>query len=156
MPDTLQSVVIGAASGVVSSVITYYATRARSRLDLSVARETELHNARLTQYKKLWPMFEDLSRYGRAKPVTHAILKSVSDSTRAWYYAEGGLYLTPASRDPYFRWKRALQALLDNPVFRSDPNQEIPAAAVDAMTAILTELHARLSEDLDTRRTRLF
>jgi len=156
MPDTLQSVLIGAVSGAVSAVVTYYATRARSRLDLSVTRETALHDARLTAYKKLWPMFEDLSRYGRAQPVTYEILKSVSDRTRTWYYEEGGLYLTPASRDPYFRWKRALQTLLDNPAYRNDPKREVPRPDVDGMTEILSELHKSLSDDLDTRRTRLF
>lgn len=156
MADTLQSVLIGAASGAVSALITYYATRARSRLDLSVTQETAIHQARLDAYKKLWPMFEDLARYGRAQPVTYEILKSVSDQTRGWYYEEGGLYLTPASRDPYFRWKRALQALLDDAAFRNDPKREIPKEAVDEMTGILSELHKNLSDDLDTRRTRLF
>ena len=82
MPDTLQSVLIGAVAGGLSSAITYYSTRAKSRLDLTVAQELEIHNARLTQDKKLWPLFEDLARYGRAKAVTHEVLTSVSDKTR--------------------------------------------------------------------------
>ena len=67
----------------------YYATRAKSRLDLTVTRETELHNARLAQYKKLWPTLKPLARYGREKAVTHAALTEVSNVTRDWYFAEG-------------------------------------------------------------------
>ena len=156
MPDTLQSVLIGAVAGGLSSAITYYSTRAKSRLDLTVARELEIHNARLTQYKKLWPLFEDLARYGRAKAVTHEVLTSVSDKTREWYYAEGGLYLTAASRKPYFSWKKAMQALLDDPDLQRHPERPIPPEAVDHMVRTLSELHASLSEDLDTRRKTLF
>jgi hypothetical protein len=156
MPDTLQSVLIGAVAGGLSSVITYYSTRAKSRLDLTVTRELETHNARLAQYKKLWPMFEPLARYGRANAVTHQVLTSVSDKTREWYYAEGGLYLTAASREPYFAWKKAMQALLDDPDLQRHPDRPIPPEAVDHMVRTLSDLHARLSEDLDTRRKTLF
>jgi len=73
LPDTLQSVIIGAVSGGLSAIVTYYSTRARSKLDLTVARETELHTARLTQYKTLWPMLKQLSRYGHRRPARQPV-----------------------------------------------------------------------------------
>jgi hypothetical protein len=65
MADTLQSVFLGAVGGAFSAVITYYATRAQSRLGLTTARDTELYASRLAKYKALWPMLEPLARYGR-------------------------------------------------------------------------------------------
>jgi hypothetical protein len=156
MPDTLHSVIIGAVSGALSAVVTYYATRAKSRLDLTVARETELHNARLAQYKKLWPTLKPLARYGREKAVTHAALTEVSNVTRDWYFAEGGLYLTPASRKPYFRWKKHMQELLDDKTLQAHPDQPIEEKDLQAMVKAIGDLHASLSEDLDTRRKSLF
>jgi hypothetical protein len=156
MPDTLQSVIIGTVSGALSAVVTYYSTRAKSRLDLAVARDAELHNARLTQYKTLWPMLRPLSRYGREKAVTHATLSEVSRLTRDWYFAEGGLYLTAASRKPYFRWKKHMQELLDDVDLQAHPDQPIEEKDLQAMVQAIGDLHARLSEDLDTRRKSLF
>lgn len=156
MPDTLQSVIIGAVSGVLSAVVTYYSTRAKSRLDLTVARDTELHNARLTQYKLLWPMLKPIARYGRENAVTHAVLTEVSNRTRDWYFAEGGLYLTAASRTPYFRWKKHMQELLDDVHLQEHQNQPIPEKDLQSMVKAIGDLHASLSEDLDTRRKSLF
>ena len=59
-------------------------------------------------------MLKPLARYGREKAVTYAALSEVSRLTRDWYFAEGGLYLTAASRKPYFRWKKHMQELLDD------------------------------------------
>jgi hypothetical protein len=155
MPDTLQSVIIGAVSGLLSALITYYSTRAKSKLDITVARETELYNARMTQYKLLWPMLEKLARYGRNQAVTHAVLTDVSNSTRAWYFHAGGIYLTSASRKPYFRWKKRMQALLDNEELRKQPHKPIEGRDLHAMVDAIGHLHASLSEDLETRRRSL-
>jgi hypothetical protein len=156
MPDTLHSLIIGAVSGALSAAVTYYSTRAKSRLDLTVARDTELHAARLAQYKALWPMLKTLARYGREKAVTHAALSEVSASTRDWYFAEGGLYLTSASRKPYFRWKKHMQALLDDVYLQAHPDERIEDKDLQAMVKAIGDLHAALSEDLDTRRKSLF
>jgi hypothetical protein len=155
MPDTIQSFIIGAVSGVLSAVLTYYSTRAKSRLELTVAREMELHKARVEQYLLLWPHFKVLARYGRDEPVTHAVLAKVSALTRDWYYGGGGLYLTSASREPYFRWKRLLQALLDDPALQARPTEAIEALQLQAMVDAIGDLHTTLSEDLEARRRSL-
>lgn len=155
MPETLQSIIIGAVSGVLSAIVTYYSTRARSKLDLTVARETELYNARFAQYKMLWPILKPLARYGRDKAVTHTVLTEVSNQSRDWYFAEGGLYLTAASRKPYFLWKSHMQQLLDNKKLQEFPDKAIPNRDLHAMVDAIGHLHASLSEDLETRRRSL-
>ena len=100
-------------------------------------------------------MLKQLSRYGRDTPVTHAVLTGVSNATRDWYYAEGGLYLTAASREPYFRWKKQMQQLLDNTHLQAHPDKSIKDEDLRAMIDAIGDLHASLSEDLETRRRSL-
>src|SRR4030081_1678738 len=94
MADTLQSVFIGGAAGFVSAVVTYFSTRAKTRLELAVEYDKKLQDSRLEAYKKLWAMLEPLARFGRDKTVTHEDLRGISDRSRAWYFREGGIYLT--------------------------------------------------------------
>ena len=100
MTETLNSVIVGAVAGFLSAIITHLSTRAKIRLDLVAEYDKQLQESRLEAYKKLWPMLEPLARYGRAQPVTHAVLRSISDETRKWYFQTGGIYLTQRSRGP--------------------------------------------------------
>lgn len=58
MADTLSSVLIGGAAGLVSSVLTHFSTRAKMRLDLASVYDKQLQESRLTAYKELWSMLE--------------------------------------------------------------------------------------------------
>jgi hypothetical protein len=86
--DTLQSVFIGGAAGLVSAIITHLSTRAKVRLDLAAEYDKNLQESRLEAYKLLWAMLEPMAKYGR-EPVTHAVIRSISDKTRTWYLREG-------------------------------------------------------------------
>jgi hypothetical protein len=152
MADTIESVLIGGAAGVVSAVLTHFSTRAKIRLDLAAAYDKKLQETRLEAYLKLWGMLEPLARYGREQPVTHAVLRDVSSKSRAWYFQTGGIYLTQASRDPYFRWKELMQPLLDSPKYSQRPDVAIDAAELAPVIAAGSVLRTSLSDDIGTKR----
>jgi hypothetical protein len=152
MADTLQSVFIGGAAGFVSAVVTYFSTRAKTRLELAVEYDKKLQDSRLEAYKKLWAMLEPLARFGRDKTVTHEDLRGISDRSRAWYFREGGIYLTRASRGPYFRWKELMQPLLDNNQFADQPKAPIPETELDEVISAGSTLRTSLSDDIGTKR----
>jgi hypothetical protein len=146
--DTLQSVLIGGAAGLVSAVITHFSTRAKIRLDLAAEYDKSLQEARLEKYIKLWGMMKDLPKYGRA-PVTYKMIRSISDDTKQWYFDGGGIYLTKRSRDPYLKWKALLEPLLDA---EHKPEDVVHDDQINLIVAAGSTLRTRLSEDIGTKR----
>jgi hypothetical protein len=155
MTDTLNSVLIGAVAGLLSAVITHFATRAKIRLDLAAEYDKGLQESRLAAYKVLWEMFERLARYGRDEPITYAILRDISGKSKTWYFRTGGIYLTRASAAPYFAWKAAMQPVLDDAELAKRPDAPIPKDYTETINIIVraaSTLRTSLSEDIGTRR----
>ena len=147
----VQALIAGAAGGALSAIVTYFSTRAKLRLDLAAEYDKQLQEQRLAVYKQLWAMLEPLARYGREKPVTLATLRTLSSATRTWYFQVGGIYLTGATRAPYFRWKELMQSLLDR---HADATAEttIPDDRLREVIAAASELRTHLSDDIGTKR----
>src|SRR2546422_2729408 len=101
-------------------------------------------------FAAIW--LEPLARYGCDKPVTHAVLRAISDQTRSWYFQKGGIYLTKRSRKPYFKWKEVMQPLLDDPNLAAEPDREIDKVRLDATVAAGSALRTALSDDIGTKR----
>jgi hypothetical protein len=156
MADTLNSVLIasgaGVVSGLASAAITYFSTRAKFRFDLAAEYDKKLQETRLEAYLKLWAMLEPLARFGREKPVSHAVLFEVSNQTRKWYFQTGGIYLTQASRVPYFRWKELMQQLLDSPTYSANPGTPIEEPQLAPVIAASSALRTSLSDDIGTKQ----
>ena len=152
MPDTFQSILIGGAAGMVSAIITHLSTRAKIRLDLAAEYDKKLQESRLETYKELWAMLEQLARYGRDESVTYAVIRSISDKTRSWYFQKGGIYLTKRSRKPYFKWKKVMQPVLDASDLANQPNVEINSEQLKLIVAAGSALRTALSDDIGTKR----
>ena len=151
MADTFQSVLIGGAAGLVSAIITHFSTRAKIRLDLAAEYDKNLQESRLEAYKELWAMLEPLARYGR-EPVTRAVLRSISDKTRTWYFQRGGIYLTARSRKPYFKWKALMEPFLDDSNVASKPDAPVPLEQLELVLDAGSSLRTALSDDIGTKR----
>jgi hypothetical protein len=156
MAATIESVLIaggaGLVSGLVSAALTYFSMRAKIRLDLAAEYDKKLQETRLEAYLKLWAMFEPLARFGRVKPITHAVLLDVSNQTRNWYFQVGGIYLTQASRGPYFRWKELMQPLLDGPEYARSPDTPIEERELEPVIKASSALRTSLSDDIGTKQ----
>jgi hypothetical protein len=151
LADTLQSVLIGGAAGLVSAIITHFSTRAKIRLDLAAEYDKKLQESRLEAYKLLWAMLEPMAKYGR-EPVTHAVILSISDKTRTWYFQTGGIYLTERTRKPYFTWKALIERLLEDSGFADQPQASIPPLHLQPILAAASALRTALSDDIGTKR----
>jgi hypothetical protein len=94
---------LGAAA--IASFVSYRIARWNIRKDL----EVELRRQKLDAFKKLWAISQPLAKYGRAEPVTTETIAQLSQDLRRWYFEEGGMFLTDASRDKYFEFQESLQ-----------------------------------------------
>jgi len=142
----------GLVSGLTSAYVTYISTRDKIRLELAAEYDKTLQEARLEAYLKLWEILEPLARFGREKPVTHAVLLGVSNQSRTWYFRVGGIYLTQVSRAPYFRWKELMQPLLDSPNYARSPETSIEETELGPVIAAASALRTRLSDDIGTKQ----
>lgn len=152
MADTFQSILIGGGAGLVSAIVTYFATRAKIRLDLAAQYDKQLQDSRLETYKELWGMLEPLARFGRTELITYEVIRSISDQTRIWYFHKGGIYLTQRSRKPYFKWKGVMQPVLDDRKLASQPHREIDEPQLERILTAGSALRTALSDDIGTKR----
>ena len=85
---------VGLVAGFIGSVLQGMLAE-RTRIDESV-RAT-----RLECYTKLWRKTELLPAYPVAAEVTYDELLALTEEMRDWYFREGGMYLSEASRKRY-------------------------------------------------------
>jgi hypothetical protein len=151
MADTIESILIGAAAGLGSAILTHFSTRAKIRLDLAAEYDKVLQESRLHHYKELWALLEPTAKYGRA-PVTHDVIRTLTNKSRDWYFEKGGIYLTVETRKPYFEWKRLLEELYADEALAQHPQTAIPEERLAPMLKAASELRTALSDDIGTKR----
>ena len=149
---SVSSLVIGLVSGVISSILTYFGTRSKIRLDMTVEYDKALHDKRLALYKELWPKTKPLPRFEQHFALTYNTIMKVAAETRDWYFNEGGIYLSKHSRKPYFDLKEQLQRVLDNKKLEATPDAKIDTKTCKAIIKAASRLRTSLADDIRTRR----
>ncbi len=146
------SVITGLISGIISSALTYFGTRSKIRLDMTVEYDKGLHNKRLELYKDLWPKTKPLAEFTAESPLSYDIIKTVAEQTRDWYFAEGGIYLSKRSRRPYFKLKGLMQRVLDDTALQREHIKAIDTPRAKKILAAARRLRTSLADDIHTRR----
>jgi hypothetical protein len=153
--ETAISLLTGLISAAVAAVITYFATRSKIRLELTIEYDKEIRKKRLELYEKLWILLKPLARFSAEEKITYSTVKDISAQMRDWYFDDfGGIYLSRQSRKPYFKLKEALQDVIDDPKLK-DTNIELSGKCRKKLDAILgwgKILRDSLSEDIQTRK----
>jgi hypothetical protein len=125
MSDAVLASTVTAAAGVVVASITGVLGYRSARWSLRKELEVDLRRQRLDAFKALWALSEPLAKYGRTGPASHvtpASLEALSNKLRHWYFAQGGMFLTDASRDAYYAFQDALQTVVQS---AEDKDQEL-------------------------------
>ena len=138
--------ITGLASGIVSAVLTYFGTRSKIRLDLSAEYDKELRASRLEVYKELWKLLKPLARYSRESPLTYSVVKKTSEDMRDWYFDRGGIYLSRASRDPYFEMKKAMQVIIDDTTLAERSDEPLSGREIAVVLKKGTALRKSLAD----------
>jgi hypothetical protein len=148
---SVASVITGFVSGILSSVVTYFSTRSKIRLDLAVEYDKDLRQKRLELYRELWPKTKPLAEFSAEAPITFEVIKAVSGEMRDWYFAEGGIYLSKRSRRPYFNLKSLMQEILDDNSLQQDHAKPIHGTQLKKILVAARELRTSLSDDIRAR-----
>lgn len=149
----VSSLITGFASGIISSVLTYFSTRSKIRLDMRVEYDKTLHDKRLELYTKLWPSTEPLGRYVPHFSLTYNKVSKVAAEMHQWYFNEGGIYLSKHSREPYFDLKKQMLRVIDDKRLAATPDARIEdEETCNAILDAATTLRTSLADDIRTRR----
>jgi hypothetical protein len=146
------SIIAGLVSGIISSTLTYFGTRSKIRLDMTVEYDKALHQKRLDLYKELWPKTKPLAEFAAEVPLSYNVIKQVTEQMRDWYFQEGRIYLSRRSRRPYFDLKTLLQAVLDDEKLQCEPNKELATHRAREIRAAAGNLRTSLADDIRARR----
>jgi hypothetical protein len=152
MNDILPSLLTGLISGAITAVVTYFATLAKARLDLSIEYDKELRQERLKAYKDLWKRLESLAPYSPKKPLTYQLVKSTSEDLRDWYFEFGGIYLSQECRESYFALKESLQRVIDNPGLMKEKTRTLEPELAGTLRKQGSIQRTALSDDIGSRR----
>ena len=152
MNTALISLLSGFISGAITAVITYFATRSKAILDLTIEHDRELRKERLTAYQKLWPELKALARYSAERPLSYEIIKETSEKMRDWYFSPDGIFLSARSRGPYFDLKAEMQKVIDDDELRDHKRKLKDTTYIKTIHEYATALRASLSDDVGTRR----
>ena len=106
---SLMATVVTAASAVGVAALTGLVSYRIARWNLRKDFEVELRRQKLDAFKKLWAISQPLAKYGRTEAVTTSVIARLSQELRKWYFEEGGMFLSDASRDKYFEFQQSLQ-----------------------------------------------
>ena len=109
--------------------------------------DENLRTQRLRLYPALWALTSAVPRWPRADPA-HAALNDLHRNLRAWYYSEGGMFLSKIARDRYGQFQELIAAIL-----KALPEERsLSTRTYDDLVETASALRTALTEDLDTRR----
>jgi len=129
---SVMATVVTAASAMGVAALTGLVSYRITRWNIRKEFEIELRKQRLDAFKKLWAISQPLALYGRKEPVTRAVISRLAQDLRQWYFEEGGMFLSDASRDKYMALQESLQKAIRSPGGGAEPVAE--PDALDAKT----------------------
>jgi len=104
----------------------------------------------------LWATLEPLAKYARGRPgrPTRDEIEKLAARLRAWYFKDGGLYLSADAREAYFHLQDALTAVVTSRRWAADgnPSDEIDPDTFESLRRIGSWLRTALTYDVGTRR----
>lgn len=140
--------VVALVTGVVGLVTAAVLALVNSAISARAGVDENLRQQRLTVYPALWNASAAFSRWPE-QTVTRASLVALHERLRAWYYSEGGLFLSTAARARYGDVQELIAKLLEG--HGSADEKLSPDRYTDLMNTA-SALRTALTEDLDTRR----
>jgi hypothetical protein len=144
MADPVVAVVSGAASAIIAGVLTYVTAVLKIRRDLAAQYDADLRRDRIGVYKELWKSLQPLARYAPERSLTCADAHALAGQLRSWYFEQGGLYLSEASREAYFGLQDALKDI--HPSDKPLSKEEVAMLRERGST-----LRTHLTKDVGTR-----
>jgi hypothetical protein len=133
-----------------TAIVTAFATALiNSWLQTREQTAESLRQLRLDHYPAVWKLTSQVSIWPRQQLSSHDVMRLHRD-LRAWYYNDGGLYLSENARERYGHLQEGIAAYVDSRTSSAD----IAPADYGHMMELASDFRHGLTEDLETRRKR--
>ena len=123
---------------------TLLATRIQAAHGAAQAQRDRLLNLRTDSYRRLWSLTKELQRTPALDRLTKEALEDLVEKLDAWYFDDGGIYLSERCRTAYFDLLRAVTGAASSTPLRTDRYSELYRHA--------SLLRANLAREIDTRQ----
>ena len=152
MDNTILVAVISGLFGLISGGFgTYLGAILKYRKELESAFDREIRKERIRVYPKLWQLLDVFARYDAPAPLDATRLETISVSMRAWFFEDGGIFLSDRARDSYFALKKNLRFVVEASHKRG--TSALQDDEVKQLIESASLLRAHLTKDLGTRRS---
>jgi hypothetical protein len=126
--------------------------RQRLTQELRAEYDKDLLQHRIAAYQALWKITGRFPLYGKDTPVTIQVTQQLTIELRKWYFEEGGIFFTEASRDAYFALQKRVKQILEEELRDQPSETELPFAIYGSIQEHCSALRSKLVEDVGTRR----
>lgn len=147
MSNEILAALIGAFAGIAG---TYLTAILKYRKDLEAEYDESLRDQRIKEYLKLWKLTGLLAKYGQFAPVCYKDLQTLTLDLRVWYFENGGMFLSDASRDRYFALQEALKTVLADQ--HNMLEQAVDPDTYERLRSAGSLLRTSMAADVGTRR----
>jgi hypothetical protein len=106
---------------------------------------------RINTYADLWKKLEPLAKYGVNPSFSKGDANELAKSLRAWYFEQGGLFLSSAAREAYFDLQGVLTRLIGGMGWGNPEQAELTSEAREYLRTYGSRLRTSLSRDVGTR-----
>jgi hypothetical protein len=141
---SLLTLTVGA---IVSGIVTYVGTRRKLALDY----DADLRKRRINAYAKLWTLLEPLAKYSSPASFSRNDATRLVAQLQFWYFHEGGLFLSSATRREYMTLQDVLARLNDTSWGRAPGSDVLTDAAREHVRVSGSRLRTSLTRDVGTR-----
>jgi len=132
---------------IVGGYVSFVGTRYKLGLDY----DADLRERRINTYAKLWTLLEPLAKYSTRSSFSRKDAKSLVAQLQFWYFHEGGLFLSSATRKEYMTLQDVLARLKDTPWGRVEDTDVLTDAAREHLRVSGSRLRTSLTRDVGTR-----
>lgn len=144
MDGSIIAVASAVGTAVLGSIVTYATGVLNIRRDLAAKYDADLRRERIGVYKDLWKKLQPLARYSPEKALSRNDCHHLAAALRAWYFEDGGLYLSEPAREAYFKLQDGLKVI--------DDHSDKPIGDhLPALMALGSTLRTQLTRDVGTR-----
>jgi len=145
----MEQTLIAASGLVVGGVISWLTTNSRLRREVGLLYDRALLDRRLSAYETLWRKTKGVPQIRLMSEVTGASLLKIREDWHDWYYEEGGIFMSAATRKRYYNAIAKLEE-----VGRRYAGAVPPDADYRRVYGAVKALRDQMAEDLGARSVR--
>jgi hypothetical protein len=113
-PDApINLICLGMGAALIGAIVAFVGAMIHNAQQLRAKVDENLRDTRTKLYKPLWTLTQLVPRWSKPHTLTCAQMAQFSQTLNAWYYSDGGIYMSLPARRAYSHLQHALEPFVD-------------------------------------------